>query len=65
MPDATRVSGSVQVYGEDVGTVSTQLDPASGLPETYTIDPDATGPAAPFTLDSAELGVLDSDLLAF
>jgi len=45
---------TLQVFGEDVGTVSTQLDPASGLPETYTIDPDATGPAAPFTLDNPD-----------
>ncbi len=45
---------TLQVFGEDVGTVSTQLDPTSGRPASYTIDPDDTGPAAPFTLDNPD-----------
>jgi hypothetical protein len=38
---------TLQVFGEDVGTVATQLD-QNGRVATYTIDPDGTGPAAPF-----------------
>jgi hypothetical protein len=45
---------TLQVFGEDVGTVSTQLDPTSGRPASYTIDADDTGPAAPFTLDNPD-----------
>jgi len=45
---------TLQVFGEDVGTVATQVDPTSGLPESYTIDPDDTGPAAPFTLGNPD-----------
>jgi uncharacterized protein DUF5916/cellulose/xylan binding protein with CBM9 domain len=41
-------SGNLLVFGEDLGTVSTQQD-ADGKITGYTIDPDAAGPAAPIT----------------
>lgn len=46
---ATPRSQTLQVFGEDVGTVATQLD-QNGRIETYTIDPDGTGPAAAFAV---------------
>lgn len=45
---------TLQVFGEDVGTVSTEVDPASGRLQSYTIDPDGTGPAAAFTLGNPD-----------
>ncbi len=39
------------VYGRDRGTISSVRD-ASGLITGYTVDPDGTGPAAPFTFDN-------------
>lgn len=46
---ATPRSQTLQVFGEDVGAVTTQLD-QNGRVETYTIDPDGTGPAAAFAV---------------
>jgi len=39
------------VYGRDRGTV-TPIAGADGLVTSYTVDPDASGPAAPFTFDN-------------
>jgi hypothetical protein len=39
------------VYGRDIGTVTAQRD-AEGAIESYTVDPDGSGPAAPFTFDN-------------
>ena len=39
------------VYGRDRGTIAPALD-ATGAIATYTVDPDAAGPAAPFTFDN-------------
>jgi hypothetical protein len=38
---------TLQVFGEDVGTITAEQD-ASGRVDSYTIDPDGNGPAAPF-----------------
>jgi hypothetical protein len=46
-------SGTLRVFGEDIGTISRQLD-ADGRPTTYTIDPDGAGPAAPISLDNPD-----------
>ncbi len=45
---------ALQVFGEDLGTVSTELDANTGRPKRYTIDPDGTGPAAAFTLSNPD-----------
>ena len=39
------------VYGRDRGTISATTD-AGGLVTGYTVDPDGTGPAAPFSFDN-------------
>ena len=44
-------SKDVVVYGRDRGSISAARD-ADGVVSQYTIDPDGTGPAAPFTLDN-------------
>jgi hypothetical protein len=41
------------VYGRDVGT-STEVRDGTGAVAEYRIDPDGTGPAAPFTIDSPD-----------
>ncbi len=45
--------GALRVFGEDVGTVSRQVD-ADGRATTYTIDPDGAGPAAALTIDNPD-----------
>jgi hypothetical protein len=44
----------VSIYGRDQGTITHSVN-RDGVPATYTIDPDAGGPAAPFTLDNPDL----------
>lgn len=39
----------VRLYGRDVGTITANAG-ATGATASYTIDPDGTGPAAPFTV---------------
>jgi Domain of unknown function (DUF5916) len=39
------------IYGRGRGTISTATD-ARGLITEYTVDPDGTGPAAPFSFDN-------------
>jgi hypothetical protein len=51
---ATPRTASLRVYGRDQGTI-TQLVGRDGVPTQYTIDPDAAGPAAPFTIDNPDL----------
>jgi hypothetical protein len=46
-------SGNLQVFGEDVGTVTTQQNTAGQI-TSYTIDPDGTGPAAEIVLDNPD-----------
>ena len=41
------------VYGQDIGTVTTSRD-ATGAVTDYTIDPDGSGPAAPFTVSNPD-----------
>jgi hypothetical protein len=41
------------VYGRDVGTITTTTN-SSGRVTQYTIDPDAAGPAAAFTIDNPD-----------
>jgi hypothetical protein len=43
-------SGKTFIYGRDRGTMTTVKDPATGLVASYTVDPDGTGPAQPFSL---------------
>lgn len=50
---ATPRSQTLHVFGEDVGTVATQLD-SNGRIQSYTIDPDGTGPAAAFSVDNPD-----------
>ncbi len=45
--------GNFSVFGRDKGTVSKTLG-ANGLVSSYTIDPDGTGPASPFTLGNPD-----------
>ena len=40
-------------YGRDRGTIAATRD-ATGMVSTYTIDPDGTGPAAPFTIGNPD-----------
>jgi hypothetical protein len=47
-------TAQLRVYGRDQGTF-TQLVGRDGVPTQYTIDPDAAGPAAPFTIDNPDL----------
>ena len=42
---------SKSVYGRDRGTITPTSD-ADGRDPSYTVDPDAAGPAAPFTFDN-------------
>jgi hypothetical protein len=44
----------LRVYGRDAGTISHTTD-ANGVVSKYTIDPDGTGPAAPFTIANPDL----------
>ena len=44
------------VYGEDVGTVTTNTD-VDGDTVSYTIDPDAGGPAAPFDVNNPDFNL--------
>lgn len=53
--DAPR-SGSLEVFGEDRGTVTTARD-TDGRATAYTIDPDGTGPAAAFTLNNPDFNL--------
>ena len=46
-------NGTLQVFGEDVGTVTTQTN-ADGNIESYTIDPDGAGPAAEIQLSNPD-----------
>ena len=46
-------NGTLQVFGEDVGTVTTQTN-ADGNIESYTIDPDGAGPAAQIQLSNPD-----------
>ncbi len=46
-------SGTLLVFGEDVGTVTTQQNTAGDI-TSYTIDPDGTGPAAEIALDNPD-----------
>ncbi len=49
-------SGNVLVYGRDIGTVLEVRD-AEGNLEAYRVDPDAVGPAAPFTVGNPDFNV--------
>jgi hypothetical protein len=44
------------VYGRDRGTITPATN-ANGLVTSYTVDPDAAGPAAPFTFDNPNFTV--------
>ena len=45
---------ALSVYGRDRGTIAETVG-RDGVPTKYTIDPDAAGPAAPFTIDNPDL----------
>jgi hypothetical protein len=47
-------TASLRVFGRDRGTVTPTIG-ADGVVAKYTIDPDGTGPAAPFTFDNPDL----------
>jgi len=47
-------TAALRVYGRDQGTVTTFVN-KDGVATHYTIDPDAAGPAAPFTIDNPDL----------
>jgi hypothetical protein len=44
-------SGEFRTFGENAGSVTTQRD-TTGAVTRYTIDPDATGPAQPFSFNN-------------
>lgn len=47
-------TSALRVYGRDQGTVNAAVG-RDGVATHYTIDPDAAGPAAPFTIDNPDL----------
>ncbi len=49
-------SGDVQVYGQQVGTISTTKD-NTGIVTTYHIDPDGAGPAAAFDVTNPDFNI--------
>jgi len=49
-------SGELQVFGEDVGTISSALG-SDGRVTTYTIDPDGSGPAAPIAVANPDFNL--------
>lgn len=55
---ATPKSRTMNYFGQDNGsTVTAATDPRTGLTTSYTIDPDGTGPAAPFTFANPNFNV--------
>jgi hypothetical protein len=47
--DAPR-SGEYSIYGRDRGSIAATIDSSTGVITRYTIDPDASGPASPFSI---------------
>jgi hypothetical protein len=44
----------LRVYGRDLGTINQKIG-SDGVVSSYTIDPDATGPADAFTISNPDL----------